>query len=40
MADITAEGKILQFFPILAPKRIVEWGASHVPSPISTFSAT
>src|SRR5258708_5819812 len=35
-ADITAPGKIRQFFPIRAPSIIVALEPIHVPSPIST----
>ena len=38
IAEITAPGKILQFFPILAPLKIVTFEPIHVPSPISTLS--
>ena len=35
-AEITAPGKILQFFPILAPSIITTLAPIQVPSPIST----
>ena len=37
MAEITAPGNILQFFPIRAPSIMVTLGPIQVPSPISTF---
>ena len=37
MAEITAPGKILQFFPILAPSIIVTFEPIQVPSPIITL---
>ncbi len=37
--DTTADGNILQFFPILAPFIIVALGPIQVPSPITTFPA-
>ena len=36
IAEITAPGKIVQFFPILAPSIIVTLGPIQVPSPIIT----
>ena len=37
IAEITAPGKILQFFPIRAPSIIVTFDPIHDPSPITTF---
>ena len=37
IAEITDPGKILQFFPILAPLNMVTFGPIQVPSPISTL---
>ena len=36
-AEITAPGKILQFFPICAPSKIVTFDPMRVPSSITTF---